>query len=62
MVRQEGALQVKPVCEHHTDGTLPPSLGLLSPQNRQTPAALVDNLAGDHDGFYYELLEKRLPA
>ncbi len=60
--RQEGELQVKTFVEHNTDYTLYPSLGHLRPQNSQTPAALVDNLAGDHDGFYYALLEKRLPA
>jgi 16S rRNA (cytosine967-C5)-methyltransferase len=60
--RQEGELQVKTFVEHNTDVTLHPCLGLLRPQNSQTPAALVDNLAGDHDGFYYALLEKRLPA
>jgi 16S rRNA (cytosine967-C5)-methyltransferase len=60
--RQEGELQVKTFVEHNTDCTLHPSLGHLKPQNSLTPAALVDNLAGDHDGFYYALLEKRLPA
>lgn len=60
--RHEGELQVKTFVEHNTDCTLHPSLGHLRPQNSQTPAALVDNLAGDHDGFYYALLEKRLPA
>ena len=60
--RQEGELQVKTFVEHNTDCTLHPCLGHLKPQNSQTPAALVDNLAGDHDGFYYALLEKRLPA
>ena len=60
--RQEGELQVKTFVEHNTDCTLHPCLGHLRPQNSQTPAALVDNLAGDHDGFYYALLEKRLPA
>jgi len=60
--RQEGELQVKTFVEHNTDVTLHPCLGHLKPQNSQTPAALVDNLAGDHDGFYYALLEKRLPA
>ena len=60
--RQEGELQVKTFVEHNTDCTLHPTLGHLRPQNSQTPAALVDNLAGDHDGFYYALLEKRLPA
>jgi len=60
--RQEGELQVKTFVEHNTDCTLHPCLGHLRPQNSQTPVALVDNLAGDHDGFYYALLEKRLPA
>jgi 16S rRNA (cytosine967-C5)-methyltransferase len=60
--RQEGELQVKTFVEHNIDCNLQPSLGHLRPQNSQTPAALVDNLAGDHDGFYYALLEKRLPA
>jgi len=60
--RQEGELQVKTFVEHNTDCTLHPCLGHLRPQNSQTPAALVDNLAGDHDGFYYALLEKRQPA
>jgi 16S rRNA (cytosine967-C5)-methyltransferase len=61
-MRQEALLQGKTFVEHNTDCTLHPSLGYLSPQNSQTPAALVDNLAGDHDGFYNALLEKRLPA
>jgi 16S rRNA (cytosine967-C5)-methyltransferase len=60
--RQEGELQVKTFVEHNTDCTLHPCLGHLRPQNSLTPAALVDNLSGDHDGFYYALLEKRLPA
>jgi len=60
--RQEGELQVKTFVEHNTDCTLHPCLGHLRPQNSQTPVALVDNLAGDHDGFYYALLGKRLPA
>ena len=60
--REEGELQVKTFVEHNTDCTLHPCLGHLKPQNSLTPAALVDNLAGDHDGFYYALLEKRLPA
>jgi 16S rRNA (cytosine967-C5)-methyltransferase len=55
-------LQVKTFVEHNTDCTLHPCLGHLRPQNSLTPAALVDNLSGDHDGFYYALLEKRLPA
>ncbi len=59
--RTEGENQAKTFVEHNTNARLLPSLGHLRPQNSATSAALVDNLAGDHDGFYYALLEK-LPA
>ena len=59
--RAEGENQAKTFVEHNTNARLLPSLGHLRPQNSATSAALVDNLAGDHDGFYYALLEK-LPA
>jgi len=57
--KAEGDDQVKTFVEHNTDAQLQPSLGHLRPQNRLTDPALVDNLAGDHDGFYYALLEKK---
>jgi 16S rRNA (cytosine967-C5)-methyltransferase len=59
--RAEGENQAKTFVEHNTNARLLPSLGHLRPQSRATSAVLTDNLAGDHDGFYYALLEK-LPA
>jgi 16S rRNA (cytosine967-C5)-methyltransferase len=59
--RAEGENQAKTFVEHNTNARLLPTLGHLRPQNSLTAAALTDNLPGDHDGFYYALLEK-LPA
>lgn len=56
--KTEGDNQVQAFVEHNTNARLIPSLGHLRPQNHETPVALVDNLQGDHDGFYYALLEK----
>jgi 16S rRNA (cytosine967-C5)-methyltransferase len=54
----EGENQVKTFVEHNTNARLLPSLGHLRPQSLATSTALTDNLSGDHDGFYYALLEK----
>ena len=59
--KAEGEDQLKTFAEHNTNARLLPSLGHLRPQSGATDAVLVDNLSGDHDGFYYALLEK-LPA
>ncbi len=59
--RAEGENQAKTFVEHNTNARLLPSLGHLRPQSSATAIALTDNLHGDHDGFYYALLEK-LPA
>lgn len=59
--RAEGENQAKTFVEHNTNARLVPSLGHLRPQSGATAALLTDNLQGDHDGFYYALLEK-LPA
>ncbi len=59
--KAEGENQAKTFVEHNTNARLLPSLGHLRPQSVATTAALADNLSGDHDGFYYALLEK-LPA
>jgi len=56
--KAEGDDQLKTFLEHNTDARLLPSLGHLRPQNNHQVATLTDNLAGDHDGFYYALLEK----
>ena len=58
----EGELPVKAFLQHNTDARLCPSVGHLRPQNSDVDAALADNLVGDHDGFYYALLEKVLPT
>ncbi len=58
----EGEMPVKAFLQHNTDARLLPSVGHLRPQNHTVAASLADNLAGDHDGFYYALLEKTLPA
>ena len=59
--KAEGENQVKTFVEHNTNARLKPSLGHLRPQSDSTPPLLTDNLHGDHDGFYYALLEK-IPA
>lgn len=56
--KAEGENQIKTFVEHNTHARLLPSLGHLRPQNGRIEAALTDNLSGDHDGFYYALLEK----
>ena len=58
--KAEGDDQLKTFVGHNTDAQLLPSLGHLRPQTVRTDAALADNLPGDHDGFYYALLEKKL--
>lgn len=56
--KAEGENQIKTFVEHNTNAVLMSSLGHLRPQNNLTPQELTDNLAGDHDGFYYALLAK----
>ena len=56
----EGQAQIDLFLAHHTDAALLPSPGHLLPQSRAGTAVIPDNLPGDHDGFYYALLEKRL--
>lgn len=58
--KAEGDEQVKTFVGHNTDAQLLPSLGHLRPQTIAMSTALADNLFGDHDGFYYALLEKKL--
>ena len=60
--RAEGENQAKTFVEHNTNARLLPSLGHLRPQSATTEALLVDNLSGDHDGFYYALFEKQPAA
>lgn len=57
--RQEGEQQVQTFVAHNTDAVLQPSPGHLRPQSRAMTDAVPDNLPGDHDGFFYALLQKR---
>jgi len=57
--REEGAHQIAAFLAHNTDARLLPSPGHLLPQSGVNPHGVPDNPLGDHDGFFYALLEKR---
>ncbi len=57
--RAEGEEQMQTFLAHNTEAVLLPSPGHLMPLDRANGESVPDNLAGDHDGFYYALLEKR---
>ena len=57
----EGAQQVKTFLAHNTDAKLLPSPGHLVPANSAKPGTVPDNQAGEHDGFFYALLQKLAP-
>jgi len=56
--RAEGQQQVEAFVARNTDAVLAPSPGHLLPQSRAVDAPLPDNGLGEHDGFFYALLEK----
>ncbi len=55
----EGTAQVQTFLAHNTDATLLPSPGHLIPANPLKTDGVPDNRTGDHDGFFYALLEKQ---
>jgi 16S rRNA (cytosine967-C5)-methyltransferase len=55
----EGSQQVQTFLAHNTDALLLPSPGHLIPANPGKGAAVPDNRRGDHDGFFYALLQKQ---
>jgi 16S rRNA (cytosine967-C5)-methyltransferase len=57
--RAEGDLQIETFVAHNTDAVLLPSPGHLLPTGGHARGAVPDNPAGDHDGFFYALLQKR---
>ena len=57
--RAEGEEQAQTFVAHNTDAVLRPAPGHLVPQTAAKHNSVQDNLEGDHDGFYYALLEKR---
>jgi 16S rRNA (cytosine967-C5)-methyltransferase len=60
--RAEGEAQVQTFLAHNTEAVLRPGPGHLVPQSGAKADCVPDNLQGDHDGFYYALLEKRAGA
>jgi 16S rRNA (cytosine967-C5)-methyltransferase len=57
--RAEGEAQAQTFLAHNRDAVLRDAPGHLMPQTGAKDNGLPDNLEGDHDGFYYALLEKR---
>jgi 16S rRNA (cytosine967-C5)-methyltransferase len=57
--KSEGAGQIEAFLARNMDANLLPSPGHLLPGDSAPGGAVLDNLYGDHDGFYYALLEKR---
>jgi 16S rRNA (cytosine967-C5)-methyltransferase len=57
--KDEGAHQIDAFLAHNTDARLLPSPGHLLPQSGVNARGVPDNALGDHDGFFYALLEKR---
>ena len=56
--RAEGDAQVQAFLARNTDARLLPSPGHLFPGNPDMREALPDNGPGEHDGFFYALLQK----
>ncbi len=56
--RAEGSQQIDAFLAHNTNARLRPSPGHLLPQSASNRRGLPDNPEGDHDGFFYALLEK----
>ena len=57
--KSEGAGQIEAFLARNMDAILLPSPGHLLPGDIAPAGAVLDNPYGDHDGFYYALLEKR---
>ena len=57
--KAEGESQIQTFVQHNTDALILPSPGHLTPSNVVSDPSLRDNQMGEHDGFYYALLEKR---
>jgi 16S rRNA (cytosine967-C5)-methyltransferase len=55
----EGDATVQTFLLHHNDALLQASPGHLLPGQSPAGLSVEHNLLGDHDGFYYALLEKR---
>ena len=56
--KAEGEQQIAAFLSHHNQAKILASPGHLLPHGDHPTAMPADNPAGDHDGFYYALLEK----
>ena len=56
--RAEGDTQIQTFVAHNTNASMLPSPGHLMPQSGANANTVPDNLEGDHDGFFYALLQK----
>jgi len=56
--RAEGSHQIDAFLAHNTDARLMPSPGHLLPRSASDARGVPDNPLGDHDGFFYALLQK----
>ncbi|MBP6007277.1 MAG: 16S rRNA (cytosine(967)-C(5))-methyltransferase RsmB [Rhodoferax sp.] len=56
--KAEGSDQVDAFLARNTQVRIAPSPGHLLPGRKTADASSIDNLLGDHDGFFYALLEK----
>lgn len=59
LFRQEGAGQIEAFRANNTDAVLCPSPGQLIPGKPSNSHTLSDNLGGEHDGFFYALLQRQ---
>ena len=57
--REEGSHQIEAFLAHNTEARLLPSPGHLLPQSGVIARGVPDNALGDHDGFFYALLQKQ---
>ena len=60
--RTEGEAQLRTFVAHNKEALLRPAPGHLLPHSGDRGNGVRDNLPGDHDGFYYALLEKCSPG
>ncbi len=56
--RSEGDNQIQTFVTHHKEARAMPSPGHLLPTSGDGETAMPDNLNGEHDGFFYAILQK----
>ena len=56
--KEEGDGRIAAFLAHNNEASLRPGPGHLLPRNGAKAGGVPDNEAGDHDGFYYAVLEK----